>query len=239
MNATHGPHDGAEHFEHEHHEHQGGRGRGGRGYGRGRNHEHGYGQSAGFPGGFAGGFPTSEAIFGVPLFGGRGGRGGFGGGRKRRARRGDVRHGILLLIAEEPRNGYAIIQELAERSGGSWTPSSGAVYPALSQLEDEGLIEPATEVGPKHFRLTEAGKVEVEALSAQPAPWKQDEEVVDRNNPMFGLAKSVKQAGMALQAVIATGDEQLIAEAREEIDALRRRLHAKLADDGADEDVDS
>ena len=58
-------------------------------------------------------------------------------GHQRRRRRGDVRHGALLLLAEGPLNGYGIIRELAERSGGTWRPSSGAVYPALSLLEDE------------------------------------------------------------------------------------------------------
>src|SRR5690242_5250974 len=41
------------------------------------------------------------------------GRGRRGGGR---ARRGDVRAAALVLLAEEPRNGYQIIQELANRS---------------------------------------------------------------------------------------------------------------------------
>ena len=75
----------------------------------------------------------------------------------RRARRGDVRTAALLLIAEEPRNGYQIIQTLSERSDGAWRVSSGAIYPALSQLEDEGLIR-ATEVeGRKAFEITETG----------------------------------------------------------------------------------
>ena len=62
-----------------------------------------------------------------------------------RARRGDVRAAALALLAEEPMNGYQIIQEISERSGGVWRPSPGSVYPALQQLEDEGLIraEPA------------------------------------------------------------------------------------------------
>lgn len=226
MNAIHGPHDRAHNHTH----------RGNHGGHRGRRRDgHGRGWDSGSYGGpfdGFGGFPGAELLFG----GGRGGRGGRGGGRRRRARRGDVRHGILLLIAEESRNGYAIIQELAERSGGAWAPSSGAVYPALSQLEDEGLIEPDPEVGPKHYRLTGAGKAEVESLRGQRAPWEPDEEPPSRDNPMFGLMKSVKQAGMALQAVISTGDDELILEAREEIDALRRRLYAKLAEDAPEED---
>src|SRR5215213_10877443 len=103
--------------------------------------------------------------------GGRGGprpRGGRGGGREHgfpgfgpprgpRARRGDVRAALLVLLAEEPRNGYQLIQELSERSGGMWQPSPGAVYPALSQLEDEGLVRSVETDGRRSFRLTDEG----------------------------------------------------------------------------------
>lgn len=61
-------------------------------------------------------------------------------GRGPKARKGNVRAAVLALLAEEPRNGYQIIQEINERSGGGWKPSPGAIYPALQQLADEGLI---------------------------------------------------------------------------------------------------
>ena len=67
---------------------------------------------------------------------------GFGPPRGPRARRGDVRAAILLLLAEEPRNGYQLMQEIERRSDGLWRPSPGSVYPALQQLEDEGLVAP-------------------------------------------------------------------------------------------------
>ena len=61
-----------------------------------------------------------------------------GAPRGPKAGRGDVRAGILALLREGPRNGYQIMSEIEERSGGAWRPSPGAVYPALSQLADEG-----------------------------------------------------------------------------------------------------
>src|ERR1700679_455505 len=39
-----------------------------------------------------------------------------------RARRGDIRAGILALLKEGPRNGYQLMQELNDRSGGMWRP---------------------------------------------------------------------------------------------------------------------
>src|SRR4051812_18292331 len=93
------------------------------------------------------------AMMGNRGFGGPGGPGPFGPGfgpgpghhrgprgRGRRARRGDIRAAALLLLSDEPRNGYQLMQEIEERSGGIWRPSPGSVYPALAQLEDEGLV---------------------------------------------------------------------------------------------------
>src|SRR5665811_695206 len=65
--------------------------------------------------------------FGGPFGGFPGGGGPRGRGRK--ARRGDIRTAALLLLAEEPRNGYQIMQEVEQRSDGVWRPSPGSVYP--------------------------------------------------------------------------------------------------------------
>src|SRR5215467_4351722 len=50
--------------------------------------------------------------------------------RAQKAGRGDVRAAILALLREGPRNGYQIMSEIEERSGGAWRPSPGAVDPA-------------------------------------------------------------------------------------------------------------
>src|SRR5437870_11482793 len=88
--------------------------------------------------------------------------GSFGRARGRRARRGDIRAAALLLLAEEPRNGYQLMQEIEERSGGVWRPSPGSVYPALAQLEDEGLVRSIEQDGRKLFELTDTGRAHVE-----------------------------------------------------------------------------
>src|SRR5947209_8077131 len=107
-----------------------------------------------------------------------GGFRGFGPGghgpRGRKARRGDIRTAALLLLAEEPRNGYQVMQEVEERSEGVWRPSPGSVYPALAQLEDEGLICSEQIDGRRLFVITEQGRALVEARGAdRPAPWEQ------------------------------------------------------------------
>src|SRR3954468_16043216 len=79
-----------------------------------------------------------------------------------RARRGDVRAAALLLLAEEPRNGYAIMQAIEERTDGVWRPSPGSVYPALSLLQDEGLVRVEERDGGRTFHPTDAGTAHVE-----------------------------------------------------------------------------
>src|SRR5580692_9872161 len=93
--------------------------------------------------------------------------------RRSRVKRGDVRAAALALLAEEPRNGYQIIQEIAARSGGVWQPSPGSVYPALQQLEDEGLIGAETaDNGRKAFALTDEGRAYVASHAGEvSAPW--------------------------------------------------------------------
>src|ERR1700730_10054134 len=112
--------------------------------GRGRHRHRDFG-----PGGWGGfgGFP-----FGGP------GPGGGPFGRPRKARRGDIRTAALLLLDEEPRNGYQIMQEVQERSGGVWRPRPGPGSPAPSRREDEGLIRSEEIDERKLFRLTDAGE---------------------------------------------------------------------------------
>jgi DNA-binding PadR family transcriptional regulator len=159
---------------------------------------------------------------------GPGGGGRFGRGRK--ARRGDIRTAALLLLAEEPRNGYQIMQEVQERSDGVWRPSPGSVYPALQQLEDEGLIRSSEGGGTgKVFELTEAGKAHVqERGSDAPAPWEQMSNNV--SDQAYELAKIMREVASAFAQVMRSGSETQIGEARKVLAATRRDLYRILAD---------
>jgi DNA-binding PadR family transcriptional regulator len=150
----------------------------------------------------------------------------FGGGRGRR-RRGDVRAALLLLIAEEPRNGYQLMQAIEDRSDGRWRPSPGSVYPSLSQLEDEGLIRSTEVDGGKVFEITDAGRAHLDERPDGPAPWEHDE----GGNPMRELKALMGGIMGASWQLAQTGDEQQLQKARELLVETRRGLYRILAEE--------
>jgi DNA-binding PadR family transcriptional regulator len=155
------------------------------------------------------------------------GPGPFGRGRK--ARRGDIRTAALLLLAEEPRNGYQIMQEVQERSDGIWRPSPGSVYPALQQLEDEGLIRSEERDGRKLFALTDAGRAYLEERgSDQPAPWEKMSGGV--SDEAHELGAIMREVAFAFAQVMRSGSEAQMEKAREVLTAVRRDLYRILAD---------
>jgi DNA-binding PadR family transcriptional regulator len=196
-----------------------------------------HGRGPGGPGGPGGdrGRPRHRGFGG----GGEGGFGGFGGGfgpggprgrgRGRKARRGDIRTAALLLLAEEPRNGYQIMQEVQERSDGVWRPSPGSVYPALSQLEDEGLIRSEEGDGRKLFALTDEGRAAVQERGEdKPAPWEQMSG--DVSDEAHALGKLMREVAYAFAQVMHTGGKEQLGKAREVLATARRDLYRILAD---------
>lgn len=194
--------------------------------GRQRPHSHGcqsrqFGHRPGTPGG--GRFSDED---------GSGPRSFRGGPRGPRAKVGNLRLSVLALLAEEPRNGYSMIQEISQRSGGLWQPSPGSMYPALSQLEDEGLIEVQPQDGKKAYALTEGGRQYVQGnAEAMNAPWDTQEEGgrggrIELRQAMHGLMG-------ALQQVAQAGSEAQIREAVNLLNTTRKGLYRLLAEDDA------
>lgn len=80
--------------------------------------------------------------------------------------RGELKQALLHVVADiGPTNGYSIMHGLAERIGGSWQPSPGAIYPALLALEDAGLLAGRDHDGARRYEVTAKGR---EAVAAEP-----------------------------------------------------------------------
>ena len=236
------PNDGRPGGGRRHHEFDGLDAEGGRGPRRG----HGHGGRPGIdPAGPWGGRPDNGGLGGPGFAGGPGfpdgpGFPGAPGGRRRgqgrggRARRGDVRTAILALLAEEPMNGYQIIQALETKTNGVWKPSPGAVYPALSQLTDEGLVAPVESADKKSlFELTDAGREASAAI--QTKPW---DSVNAENSPAnaegaAGFWQEFGKLASAARTVAMVGDEAQLRAASDLVAETRRKLFGILAQDAS------
>ena len=72
---------------------------------------------------------------------------------------------ILLALADEDRHGYAIIQDVAERTDGAIKLSAGTLYRSIQRMLEEGLIvEPRQRPAPeddderrRYYRITPLG----------------------------------------------------------------------------------
>jgi DNA-binding PadR family transcriptional regulator len=148
-----------------------------------------------------------------------------------RAKRGDVRAAALALLAEEPMNGYQIIQAIGERSDGVWQPSPGSVYPALQQLEDEGLIRSDVgEGGRRAFQLTDEGRAYVEAHPDEVRePW--DAVAGSVGDTAIEMRRLIGQVAMAAFQVVSAGTDSQAAQARQVLTDARKSLYRLLAAD--------
>lgn len=85
---------------------------------------------------------------------------------------------ILLAVADDDRHGYAIIQEVAARTGGEVRMSAGTLYRSIQRMVEQDLIEetaarPAPEIDDerrRYYRITPFGRAvaraETERLQA-------------------------------------------------------------------------
>jgi DNA-binding PadR family transcriptional regulator len=78
---------------------------------------------------------------------------------------------ILIALADDDRHGYAVIQEVARRTGGEVTLSPGTLYRTIQRLLEQGLIEetserPAPELDDerrRYYRITLRGRAAARA----------------------------------------------------------------------------
>ncbi len=134
---------------------------------------------------------------------------------------------MLMLLGEEPRNGYQLMQVIEERSDGRWRPSPGSVYPVLSQLEDEGLVRPTEREGSRLFELTDAGRERLsEAKDATP-PWEADDDPSDRRE----MKRLIGEVAAAAMQVNHLGDDQQVQQAIEAMRNTRRAIYRILAEE--------
>jgi len=130
-------------------------------------------------------------------------------------RHGALRLYLLKLLDEQPRHGYEVISLLEDRFLGLYAPSAGTVYPRLSRLEADGLVEHEESEGRKTYRLTDAGR----------------EELRRNNEALRDLEQDIAQSVSALARDVSSEVRASVRELREELKAAARdvRREARAA----------
>ena len=94
-------------------------------------------------------------------------------------RRGTLQYCVLALLAAEERYGFDLVRALAEVDG--MVRSEGTIYPLLSRLRRDGLVDSTWRESPsgpprRYYRLTDAGRA---ALDGFVWEWSRFRDAVD------------------------------------------------------------
>lgn len=166
--------------------------------------------------------------------GGRGhpmhGEGRGPGGRRRKQFDGDaLRVMVVDLIGSGTAHGYDLIRAFSERSGGSYAPSPGMIYPLITLLAELGLVDVAGDGARKSLSLTEAGHAErAENADAADRLFKRLDALAERAARLDPTP--VRRAMMNLKTVLMDrlgrddASEETIFAAVEKIDAVAREI---------------
>jgi len=163
---------------------------------------------------------------GLP-WGGRGGRWGrfFGPG--------EIRLALLSMLESGPKHGYELMKELEAKSGGIYKASAGAIYPALQQLEDEGLVSSDQSAGKRTYSLTDAGRAELQREAETVSKiWRRAEQAGDWA-PWMGMegAEVMRPASELMKTALRAAtrgshDSARIAKIREILERAKNEIEA-------------
>jgi PadR family transcriptional regulator PadR len=95
-------------------------------------------------------------------------------------RRGTLQYCVLALLSEGERYGFELVRALAEVDG--MVTSEGTIYPLLSRLRRDTLVEPTwreSATGPprRYYRLTKAGRLALDGFMNE---WTRFRDAVDQ-----------------------------------------------------------
>jgi PadR family transcriptional regulator, regulatory protein PadR len=95
-------------------------------------------------------------------------------------RRGTLQYCVLALLASEERYGFDLVRGLADVDG--MVTSEGTIYPLLSRLRRDGLVESSWQESPsgpprRYYRLTNAGRTSLDEFRRE---WRRFRDAVDK-----------------------------------------------------------
>ncbi|PRY02068.1 helix-turn-helix transcriptional regulator [Allonocardiopsis opalescens] len=136
---------------------------------------------------------------------------------------GRLRLYLLKLLDESPRHGYEVIRLLEDRFMGIYAPSAGTIYPRLARMEREGLVAHDDVGGRKVYRLTDAGRAELNARLDELAEL--EDEITD----------SVHKAARTVQSDV----RDMVRTLRDELKQAAGDIRRQTRDHGAGESAPS
>jgi PadR family transcriptional regulator PadR len=94
-------------------------------------------------------------------------------------RRGTLQYCVLALLSERERYGFDLVRDLAAVDG--MVTSEGTIYPLLSRLRRDGLVESFWQESPagpprRYYGLTESGSIALEGFREE---WNRFRDAVD------------------------------------------------------------
>jgi PadR family transcriptional regulator PadR len=94
-------------------------------------------------------------------------------------RRGTLQYCVLALLASEERYGFDLVRGLADVDG--MVTSEGTIYPLLSRLRRDGLVESTWRESPtgpprRYYHLTDAGRAALDGFGRE---WSRFRDAVD------------------------------------------------------------
>ena len=123
-------------------------------------------------------------------------------------------------------HGYQLMQTIADRTSGAWSPSAGAIYPTLSQLEDEGLVSTEQDGGRRLASLTPAGQ---DFLSQQGETLGDPFAAFTDQRSGPDLRAALRDIQVAVRQIAVSGDESQVAAAASVLAKAKRELYLTLA----------
>lgn len=134
---------------------------------------------------------------------------------------GQLRLYLLMALADGPRHGYEIIRALEERFAGMYSPSAGTVYPRLARLEEEGLVVREDEGRKAVYRITDAGRAELEHRRS------------DVHNLEVDLDRTVRELAEHVRSTVRSSAKHLHAELLAAARTARRQAREEPREDRA------
>ncbi|WP_424446794.1 PadR family transcriptional regulator [Microbacterium sp. CH-015] len=108
---------------------------------------------------------------------------------------GELRVLLLRALEQEPQHGYDLMRHLGEQVGGGYRPSPGAIYPRLSLLASEGLVEKARSGRQIVYTLTSHGRAALRLSPAAERRTKTEEDLVSActvRDALHGFTQAVE-----------------------------------------------